>query len=161
MAGLVTQPQASRAGLIATIVVSLVLNGLLAVGYFKQSNEAIKLQGQVAEVTKKYADAVTEPALGSAEYNNLKDQARAAGSASVYDVLSGQRSDLAVLVVGQPMTSPEVAQRAAEANRQANAALQDAAGKVAFAGGRRRQPAGNAPGGGRRSSINSSSSGSD
>src|SRR5579862_4274329 len=104
MAGLVTQPQASRAGLIATVVVSLVLNGLLAVGYFKQSNETIALQGQVAEVMKKYAETVTEPAMGSPEYINLKERARADGSATVYDVLSAQRSDLAVLVVGQPMS---------------------------------------------------------
>jgi hypothetical protein len=100
------------------------------VGYFKQSSETITLQGQLAEVTKKYAEAVTEPTMGSAEYNNLKEQARATGSASVYDVLSVQRSDLAVLVVGQPMTSPEVAQRAEQANRQANAALREAAGKA-------------------------------
>jgi len=133
MAGLIAQPQASRTGLIATIVVSLVLNGLLAVGYFKQSNEALKFQNQLSEVTRKYTEAVTEPAMGSAEYNNLKEQARATGGASVYDVLSGQRSDLAVLVVGQPMSSPEVAQRADLANRQANAALQEAAGKAGLA----------------------------
>jgi hypothetical protein len=53
MAGLVTQAQASRAGLVAAIVVSFILNGLLAVGYFKQSSETITLQGQLAEVTKK------------------------------------------------------------------------------------------------------------
>ena len=130
MNGIVAQPQASRAGLITAIVVSFVLNGLLLVGYFKQSNETLKREGQVVEITKKYAQAVPEPVMGSPEYNKLKDQAQAAGNASVYEVLSGQRSDLAVLVVGQPMSSPEVAERAERANRQANLALQTAAGKA-------------------------------
>jgi hypothetical protein len=73
MAGLVAQPQSPRAGLVAAIVISLVLNGLLAVGYFKQSNESFKLRGEVAEVTKKCAEAVTEQAMETAEYNNLKE----------------------------------------------------------------------------------------
>jgi hypothetical protein len=130
MATVVAQPQTSRAGLITTIVISLILNVLLAVVYFRQYNDFTKLQTDFSTFTKKYADAVTESALSSADYSTARDQAKAAGNLSVYDLLSSQRSDLATAIVGTPMASPEARDQADAARKDSNAQLDDLGKKI-------------------------------
>jgi hypothetical protein len=132
MATVVAQPQTSRAGLITTIVISLILNILLAVVYFRQYNDYTVLDKKLNDFTKRYADAVTESALSSQEYATARDQAKAAGNLTVYDLLNNQRNDLATAIIGTPLASPEVRDRADQARKEANASLDDYGKKVDF-----------------------------
>ena len=130
MATVVAQPQTSRAGLITTIVISLMLNILLAVVFFQKYNDFTKLQGEFSAFRNRYAEGVTEAALGSDEYKTAKDQAKLAGNQSVFDLLSSQRADLAKSVVGTPMASPEVREQADQARKDSNGQLDDLGKKV-------------------------------
>jgi hypothetical protein len=130
MATVVAQPQTSRAGLITTIVISLMLNILLAVVYFRQYNDYTVLDKKFTDFTKKYADAVSESTLNLPDYVTAKEQAKAAGNLTVYDLLSNQRNDLATAIIGTPLASPEVRDRADQARKEANAALEDYGKKV-------------------------------
>ncbi len=132
MATVVAQPQTSRAGLITTIIVSLMLNVLLAVLVFRQNSDYNVLDDKQKALSRKYADAVPLAALESPDYAAVRDQAKTAGNLTVYDLLNNERNDLATAVIGTPMASPEVRQRAEDAVKDANKQLADYGQKVEF-----------------------------